>query len=227
MPLLFPLFLASAVLAIASALGLLPWPWLLWIAKPLTTLCVIAHAAQRGRDDGRSGQAVRRAVLAGLGLSLLGDVALLWPDKGFVPGLVAFLLAHLAYLLAFTRGGVALAARQGPFIVYALVAGAVLWRLWPGVPGALRGPVMAYVLCLSAMAAQAAVRWRVAAADGTTVQARLAWRAALGGGLFMLSDALLATNKFAGPLPLAALWVLASYWAAQWLIASALPPRRR
>lgn len=226
MPLLFPAFVASAVLAIASASGVLVPPWVLWLAKPLTTLLVIAHAAARGRDDGRSGLAVRRAVLAGLGLSLLGDVALLWPREGFLPGLVAFLLAHLAYLVAFTRGGVALAARRGPFIVYALVAGAVLWRLWPGVPGALRGPVIGYVLCLSAMAAQAAARWRLAVAEGTTVQARLAWRAALGGGLFLLSDALLATNKFAGPLPLASLWVLASYWAAQWLIASALPPRR-
>lgn len=225
MPLLFPAFVLSAALAIASALGVLVPPWLLWLAKPLTTLLVIAHAAGRGRDGGRSGQALRRAVLAGLGLSLLGDVALLWPHEGFVPGLVAFLLAHLAYLVAFTRGGVSFMARRGPFVVYAVVAGAVLWRLWPGVPGALRGPVIAYVLCLAAMAAQAAARWLLLA-EGSTVQARLARRAALGGGLFLVSDALLATNKFAGPLPLASLWVLASYWAAQWLIASALPPQR-
>lgn len=225
MPLLFPAFLASAALAIASACGWLVPPWVLWLAKPLTTLLVIAHAAQRGLDNGRSSQALRRAVLAGLVLSLLGDVALLWPREGFLPGLVAFLLAHLAYLVAFTRGGVSFMARRGPFVVYAVVAGAVLWRLWPGVPGALRGPVIAYVLCLAAMAAQAAARWLMLS-EGSTVQARLARRAALGGGLFLVSDALLATNKFAGPVPLASLWVLASYWAAQWLIASALPRRR-
>lgn len=225
MPLLFPAFLASATLAIASACGWLAAPWLLWLAKPLTTLLVIVHAAARGRDGGRSGQAMRRAVLAGLVLSLLGDVALLWPREGFLPGLVAFLLAHLAYLVAFTRGGIALAVRRGPFALYALVAAAVLWRLWPGVPQALRGPVIAYVLCLAAMAAQAAARWLVLA-EGSTVQARLARRGALGGALFLLSDALLATNRFAGPLPLAPLWVLASYWAAQWLIASALPRQR-
>lgn len=224
MPLLFSAFLASAVLAIASASGLLPAA-VLWVAKPLTTVLVIAHAALRGRDDGRSGRAVRRALLAGLVLSLAGDVALLWPREGFLPGLVAFALAHLAYLLAFTRGGVALAARGGPFVVYAVVAAAVLWRLWPGVPQALRGPVIVYVLCLAAMAAQAAARWLVLSA-GSTVQARLAQRAALGGALFLLSDALLAVNRFDAALPLASLWVLSSYWAAQWLIASALPPRR-
>ena len=102
------------------------------------------------------------AVLAGLGLSLVGDVALMFP-QGFLAGLVAFLLAHLAYLVAFTRGGVRLAARPGPFIAYTLLASLILAVLWPGVPAGLRAPVVAYVLCLAAMAAQAAVRWRCCA----------------------------------------------------------------
>jgi hypothetical protein len=40
--------------------------------------------------------------------------------------------------------------------------------------------------------------------------------------LFVLSDAMLAINKFAGPLDMASFWVLASYWPAQWCIASSL-----
>jgi len=48
---------------------------------------------------------------------------------------------------------------------------------------------------------------------------------ALGDALFVTSDALLATNKFALPLPLNGLWILATYWAAQWCIAHWLPPR--
>jgi hypothetical protein len=40
----------------------------------------------------------------------------------------------------------------------------------------------------------------------------------------MTSDALLATNRFALPLPAATLWILATYWAAQWCIASWLSP---
>jgi len=47
----------------------------------------------------------------------------------------------------------------------------------------------------------------------------------LGGALFMTSDALLASNKFAGPLPLASLWILGTYWSAKWCIASWLKPR--
>ena len=61
------------------------------------------------------------AVLAGLGLSLVGDVALMFP-QGCLAGLGAFFMAHLAYLVAFTRGGVRLAARPGPFITYARLA---------------------------------------------------------------------------------------------------------
>jgi len=219
LPLLFILFVASAVAAIALQHF---WPALFWpyaLLKPLTTVLVIAYAAGRGRP----GDARRQALLAGLCLSLLGDVALLWPQQGFLPGLVAFSLAHLAYLVAFTRG-VRLGASPIAYAAYALLAGSVLAVLWPGVPLGLRMPVAAYVLCLAAMAAQTASAWRVA--RGTPAVAWL-WRAALGGLLFLTSDALLAFNRFHTPLPLAGLWILATYWAAQWLIASALPLRGR
>ena len=211
-------FLLSAVAAVACKLWLPGAFWPYAALKPLTTLLVIAHAWRRGQP----GDARRRALLAGLSLSLLGDVALLWPQQGFLPGLVAFLLAHLAYLWAFTRG-VRLAAWAPAFVGYALLAAGVLWLLWPGVPAPLRAPVVAYVLCLAAMAAQTACWWR---ARRGSAQAGLALGAALGGLLFLTSDALLATDRFHTPLPLSALWILATYWAAQWLIASSLPPRR-
>ena len=217
--LLFIAFLASAIAAVACQQV---WPALFWpyaLLKPLTTALVIAWAAGRGEP----GEARRRALLVGLGLSLLGDVALLWPQQGFLPGLLAFLAAHLAYLVAFTRG-VRLGASPLMYAGYALLAGSLLVVLWPGVHAGLRGPVAAYVLCLAAMAAQTASAWRVA--PGAPAAAGL-WRAALGGLLFVVSDALLAFNRFHAPLPLAGLLILATYWAAQWLIASALPPRGR
>jgi len=206
----------SAAVAIGSAIGAGPAECL-FIFKPLTTLLVVAHAWRR--DGGVP--LVRRWVLVGLLFSLGGDVALLWPQQGFLPGLVSFLLAHLSYLMAFTRT-TRFAARAWPFAAYALVAGGILSQLWPGVPAALRVPVVAYVLCLAAMAAQAAVVWRASAHNGSARRAALlAW----GGALFVCSDALLATNKFHGALPLASLWILTTYWAAQWCIASWLKRR--
>ncbi|MCC7098906.1 MAG: lysoplasmalogenase, partial [Rubrivivax sp.] len=198
----------SALLAIASAPWALAAPWLNFVFKPLTTILILAMAWPRGRAT----PGLRRGVLGGLVLSLLGDVALLWPQQGFLPGLIGFLLAHLAYLWAMTRVQ-PLAARRLPFTAYALASALILALLWPGVPAGLRLPVLIYVLALATMAAQAAVLWRAAPADAA------ARRLALGGALFVVSDALLATNRFVLPLPLASLWVLATYWTAQACIA--------
>ncbi len=214
----------SAVL-VAALLTIIADPWALdapalaWIFKPMTTLFILAHAWGRGRET----PVIRTWILSGLVLSLIGDVALLWPKEGFLVGLVGFLLAHLAYLVAFTRVR-RFAAHWLPFLVYALVAGGVLFALWRTVPVALRWPVAVYVVFLAAMAAQAAVIWR--AARGTDDEPR-ALGLALGGALFVASDALLAVNRFALPLPVSGLWILATYWSAQWLIASWLAPARR
>jgi uncharacterized membrane protein YhhN len=91
------------------------------------------------------------------------------------------------------------------------------------VPPPLRLPVLAYVLCLASMAAQSAV---VALVSRGTAEQRRGAVLALGGALFLASDALLATNRFAAPLPLSGLWILATYWLAQWCIASWLAPAR-
>ncbi|MBQ0945614.1 lysoplasmalogenase [Ideonella sp. 4Y16] len=206
--------------ALSGALTILaaPWAWALpplaWVCKPLTTALLIAWAARRGHGD-----PMRRPLLLGLALSWVGDVALLWPQQGFLPGLVSFLAAHLAYGVALWRGG---ARPWWPAIaLYGAVALGVLQHLWPGIAPALQGPVVAYVLALAGMAALAAARWwrqRSAGAAGP------AWGAA-GGALFMLSDATLAVDRFAAPVPMASLWILASYWCAQACIAAALPPR--
>ncbi|MBK6863760.1 MAG: lysoplasmalogenase [Ideonella sp.] len=205
----------SALLAIAG--NLLELPALVFAFKPATTLLIIAWAWPRGADA----PAARRWILAGLWFSLAGDVFLMWP-QGFLPGLVSFLLAHLAYIVAFTRR-LRFAARWQPFALYAAVAALLLARLWPSVPAALQLPVVAYVVCLASMAAQAGAAWLAARGTAEAMPAR---HAALGGLLFMTSDTLLAFNKFDAPLPLASLWILATYWSAQGLIARSMKAKR-
>jgi uncharacterized membrane protein YhhN len=205
----------SGAAAILSFIGGLPAAFG-FVLKPLTTLLIIGFAWPRAANAPKQ----RRLVRLGLVFSLAGDVFLLWPKEGFLPGLIAFLLAHLAYIAAFCVP-VRLAAKPLVFVAYALVAAAILAALWPGVPAPLRAPVVAYVVCLAAMAAQAFVWWRSSAGTHAADTA-LARSAALGGVLFMASDSLLAMNKFAVPLPLASLWILLTYWLAQWCIASAL-----
>jgi len=73
------------------------------------------------------------------------------------------------------------------------------------------------------MAAQAAV---VALHTRGSADAARGRVLAAGGALFLVSDTLLAINKFALALPLSGLWILLSYWLAQWCIASWLPRER-
>ena len=85
-----------------------------------------------------------------------------------------------------------------------------------GLPAGLRGPVALYVGVIALMAAQAIGR-------ATALRNRGAVGLALGAGFFMLSDALLAVNRFVTPLPMAQLGVLATYYAAQILIVRHAP----
>ena len=203
----------AALLAIASAPWALDRPWLNFAFKPLATLCVIAWAALGRSDDGL----VKRWIVVGLVFSLLGDIALLWPVQGFLAGLVAFLLGHLSYLVALTRRVKFLASRPA-FGAWAIVAGGVLASLWAGVPADMRVPVLVYVTVLSAMAAQATSVWIARRAQPDAAK----WRVvAIGAALFVLSDAILATDKFVGGVPLPTLWNLSLYWLGQWFIARA------
>ena len=72
-------------------------------------------------------------------------------------------------------------------------------------------PISAYVIAISSMTAQAIGR-AVVLGDSAS-----RW-VAVGAGVFMLSDSLIAMNKFLQPLPLAPLWILLTYYAAQILI---------
>jgi uncharacterized membrane protein YhhN len=182
-------------------------PWLPWIAKPATTLLIVAMALSLASDEPR----YQRWIIGGLLLSTLGDVFLMLPGDGFIHGLASFLLAHLAYLVAFTTRARLLAVLW-PYALFAALGGLVLSQLWPGVPAEQRIAVVVYVLALAAMAAQASVVWRIR--PGTATAA-----AALGGAAFLCSDAILAWNRFAEPVPAAQTWVLTTYWLAQYLIA--------
>lgn len=202
----------SAALAIAAEpLGL---AWMRYAFKPTTTALLIAWAWPRGPGERRR----RHWIRAGLLLSWVGDVALLWPDRGFLPGLVSFLLAHLAYIVAFSHWQ-RLGRPWPPFAAYAALAAGILWQLWPGVPAGLRVPVLLYVAALGCMAAQSAAIWM---ARRHQADAALALRAMLGGALFLASDATLAVDRFLAPVPMSGLWILTSYWLAQAAIAGSL-----
>ena len=80
----------------------------------------------------------------------------------------------------------------------------------------MRVPVIIYALALGAMAAQAVSRARQLSATPQEIGAR---QAAIGGLLFLVSDTVLAYGRFRWDIPFNALWVLGTYYAAQWFFA--------
>ena len=185
-----------------------------WLCKPLATalILLLAWSAQPVLST-----RYRRWISAGIVCSLFGDVLLMLPQDLFVPGLVAFLFGHLCFLAALL-GDSRFAARPLWLLVSWGYGAVNLWLLWDSIGAALRLPVIVYVVVLSSMGGQALARAGMFARRGD-VQAGSARRAAIGAVLFMLSDSLLAWNRFHAAIPLSSLWVLSTYYLALWWIA--------
>ena len=181
---------------------------LVYLFKPLTTLLILALAARPRR---LAVPGYRGPIVAGLIFSLLGDVFLMLPGDRFLAGLASFAVTHVCYLAAF-RGDVGWAPRRAPFLVCGGLAAALVAVLWPGLPPALRAPVVLYAALLAAMTAQAVGR-------AARLDRRSAWVAAAGAALFLCSDSFLALDRFGFPFAASRAVVLGTYFTAQWLIA--------
>jgi uncharacterized membrane protein YhhN len=138
-------------------------------------------------------------ILIGLVLGALGDVALLF-ERGFLPGLVAFLFGHLAYVAAFPP-------HDAWLIPPALAGlGALAW-LWPHL-GKLRVPVIAYVAAIVAMVGGA-----------LATNHHILW---IGSIAFFASDLSVARDKFVERAWMNRVWGLPAYYGGQLLIAWAI-----
>jgi alkenylglycerophosphocholine/alkenylglycerophosphoethanolamine hydrolase len=179
-------------------------PALRLATKPVPALVLAAWVLLRCREG------FGWLTAAGLGLSAVGDGLL---EKGFfVPGLIAFLFAHLAYVAGFVSAARRPAlGRAVPFLAWGIVALAILR---PGL-GSMTGAVTAYVVVLCTM------MWRAAARVGSPGTPALAAALGLAGAVaFGASDTLIAFDRFAAPVPGAAWGIMVLYWLGQCGIAA-------
>ncbi len=204
--------LLSAVVAIWSATA--RRKRVHYIAKPLTTLLIIAVALLM--PDAVS-PLYRLLVLLGLAASLAGDVLLMLPERYFVAGLSAFALAHISYIFAFMWARAGAPVTWYLPILLALYGAIVLAALWRHL-GNIRLPVVVYIIVIELMAWQALEVWLAARSLGSGL-------AALGALLFVASDTVLAFEKFRGGVPYANALILGAYYAAQFLIALSVGSR--
>jgi len=177
-------------------------PLLALLAKPIPVLALIAWLRSAPASP------YRTWISIGLAFSVLGDILLAIPADLFVFGLVAFLCAHLAYLRAYC--GITLRPAL-PALLFSALTGITLFSVLASHGlGPLLIPVAVYALAISAML------WRALACGGL---------AALGAGLFVLSDSLIGTDRFVSPFAAAPYLIILAYWLGQWAIASSVGHR--
>ncbi|MEV6953572.1 lysoplasmalogenase [Streptomyces sp. NPDC051183] len=186
--------------AAAADLGSLLAGWHLGhvLAKPLLMPLLVAYVITRGAP---------RLLVAALLFGWGGDLALLFDaDAAFLVGMGSFAAGHVCYLVLFGRG------RTSPALggAYAVALVGTVALLWGDLPADLRVPVAGYSLLLTAMAYRSSALGRAAG---------------LGGALFLISDTLIATGVAEWPqLPRPDFWIMATYLAAQYLLASGALP---
>ena len=198
-PGLILLFLIAAVDWVAVARN---WKKVEYIAKPAAMLILLGMLAVLGRF----GSLPLVCFSLGISFSLAGDVFLMisyarFSDRWFLPGLAAFLLAHISYILGLNSPlpNVSPIWSLGLAIVLGLSAARILQRIIAGVrqkglprlvrPVGLYGMVITLML-LSALLTLNSAAWKTSAAGYVTC----------GAILFYFSDVLLAWNKFVNPI---------------------------
>ena len=199
-------------LTLATLVGLLMaeragnQPWIRRL-KPITSVGFLGWALHHGALETAYGQ----AILAGLVLSWFGDVFLLSRRAAwFLAGLVAFLAAHVAYIVAFVGLSPALPALVVAGAGLSLVAWRVRRWLRPNLPQGMKRPVDAYILVITTMVATAIGAW-MAGASAVMLAGAVA---------FYLSDLSVARERFVASGFTNRLWGLPMYYGAQLLLGS-------
>jgi len=171
------------------------------VFKTLASTAFMWMGVEHGLLDSCYGKWVFAALVG----SWLGDVLLISNrPKFFLGGLVAFLLAHVAYIGAFLELGVdtktALMASAPLLLVLAVVG---RWLL-PNVPKEMKAPVLVYMLVITAM-----VSCSFAVAESQRLYVSIA------AVVFYASDLAVARNRFVCPGIQNRLWGLPAYYIAQ------------
>lgn len=130
---------------------------------------------------------------------------------------MAFLIAHIAYIVAFRKEIVSKdrvsVMINDPWMVLPFAAFGVgmMWWMWSGL-GEMRWPVFAYTTVIITMLVFSFNRWKLVASASF-------WTVFIGAALFVLSDSMIAVNRFIEPFQGSRVAIMSTYISAQFLIA--------
>ncbi|MDQ1165213.1 lysoplasmalogenase [Flavobacterium sp. SORGH_AS_0622] len=160
----------------------------------------------------------KNTLLSALVFSWIGDVILLFTDLGeiyFILGLVSFLTAHIIYCILFNQlNKIRKKQNRSVFIfgsiLIALYLIGMVSFLMPFL-GDLKIPVTIYASIISIMLLFAFNGFLVWEKPGNLL-------VFLGAFFFIISDSILAINKFYAPIPKSSFFIMLTYLLAQYLI---------
>jgi uncharacterized membrane protein YhhN len=159
----------------------------------------------------------KNLLLTGLFFSWMGDVFLLFEYNHalfFIFGLASFLTTHIFYIVYFLRirsEKTSLLKKQPVLIALVLAYGITLvWQLYPHLKD-LKLPVMLYAAVICSMLLCSLHVF-------LKVNKKAASFYLLGAAAFVVSDSLLAINKFYQPFAYAGVFIMLTYCAAQFFI---------
>lgn len=181
-----------------------------YIAKPAIVMSLMFLFI---KTSGGISKSIKRITILALGFSVLGDILLMFVNQSphfFTLGLVAFLLAHVMYILVFLRHR----NKQKSiivFIILLLVYALGLFYLLKDGLGDMLIPVIVYMIVILSMATSAFMRKGIVNTNSYNL-------VFIGAIFFMISDSILALNKFYQPIPFSNISIMLTYALAQFLI---------
>ncbi|MGF1691689.1 lysoplasmalogenase [Photobacterium kagoshimensis] len=178
--------------------------WQFYLFKPLTIGLLMLALWQHGLTH-----FYQQAIFVGLLCSVVGDICLMLPRDRFIQGLAGFLAAHIVYSIAFWSQ---LSASMVWWLPAMLCGGGIIvfLLLLPAL-GRFTLPVALYIGMITQMAWAAGEFW-------LTSQSLMGMFAFGGALIFMVSDTILAIDRFKGPYHSASATIMTSYYLAQSLI---------
>ncbi|MFD2543022.1 lysoplasmalogenase [Lacinutrix gracilariae] len=177
-----------------------------YVFKPLSTILVILLPVLYAKNGLKP---YKNMLLIGLVFCLIGDVFLMF-DAYFVLGLASFLIGHVFFIYAFTTIN-GFSTKWKTLIPLLIISGFVFLFLKDHL-GNLLIPVILYITCIVLMAWQALNVYIWKKEYGFLL-------ITIGAFLFLVSDSVLAINKFVTNFTIAQFLISSTYWSAITLIA--------
>ena len=181
-----------------------------YFTKPLAILSIILIALilYPGNDVNYS-----QLIIAGLLFSMAGDVFLMFEERFFLFGLISFFITHVFYSYAFLN--IETISFNPWLIIVMIVIAIIIGRQIIPRAGELKIPVTLYILVIMIMVWLSWERY-LGLPDSATLMA------VVGTSFFLISDTLLAWNKFVKKFESAEFFILLTYFTAQWFIAMSI-----